>query len=214
MFSTIRLILVFVFVFFSLLLLKKTGAIRTKVGYVLICCIAIFLIFALPFIPFENAFFTFKSPIQAFNYYNSTSKEVKLVIEGESTDFIVGGDVDSNINLIVPKTDSGWKVGLGKDIKRVFQKNIDGYSICVYQYKDSCEYYLSVLKIDGGDFEINDLFNSNFYSLSKYSATLNETYYTYYAYIPDFNGQYIIVLDGTEICMGNANRGTNRGTVP
>ena len=202
MFSTIRLVLVILLVLVSFLILKKTGVIRKKVAYVLICCIAIFLIFALPFFPFENAFFTFKSPMQAFNYYNSTSKEIKLVIKGESTDFVVGGDADSNINLIVPKTDNGWKIGLGKDIKRVFQRNIEGYSICVYQYKNFDEYYLSVLKVDGGNFEISDEFNSEFYSISKYNDSLNETQYTYYAYIPSFNAQYSIFLDGAEICIG------------
>ncbi|MBQ3523106.1 MAG: hypothetical protein IJA43_01455, partial [Clostridia bacterium] len=126
----------------------------------------------------------------------------KLVIKGESTDFVVGGDADSNINLIVPKTDNGWKIGLGKDIKRVFQRNVEGYSICVYQYKNSDEYYLSVLKVDGGNFEISDEFNSEFYSISKYNDSLNETQYTYYAYIPSFNAQYSIFLDGAEICIG------------
>ena len=202
MFSTIRLVLVILLVLVSFLILKKTGVIRKKVSYVFICCIALFLVFALPFIPFENAFFTFESPIQAFNYYNSTSKEIKLVIKGESTDFVVGGDADSNINLIVPKTDNGWKIGLGKDIKRVFQRNIEGYSICVYQYENSDEYYLSVLKVDGGNFEISDEFNSEFYSISKYNDSLNETQYTYYAYIPSFNAQYSIFLDGAEICIG------------
>ena len=202
MFSTIRLVLVILLVLVSFLILKKTGVIRKKVSYVFICCIALFLVFALPFIPFENAFFTFESPIQAFNYYNSTSKEIKLVIKGESTDFVVGGDADSNINLIVPKTDNGWKIGLGKDIKRVFQRNVEGYSICVYQYKNSDEYYLSVLKVDGGNFEISDEFNSEFYSISKYNDSLNETQYTYYAYIPSFNAQYSIFLDGAEICIG------------
>ena len=202
MFSTIRLVLVILLVLVSFLILKKTGVIRKKVSYVFICCIALFLVFALPFIPFENAFFTFESPIQAFNYYNSTSKEIKLVIKGESTDFVVGGDADSNINLIIPKTDNGWKIGLGKDIKRVFQRNIEGYSICVYQYKNSDEYYLSVLKVDGGNFKISDEFNSEFYSISKYNDSLNETHYTYYAYILSFNAQYSIFLDGAEICIG------------
>lgn len=202
MFGLLRLALGFLF----FLIVKKI--IKRKTSNFMLFFISVLLTITLSFIPFENVFISFDSPEKSYNYYNYMNKEVKLVIEGQNSDLVIGGEDDNNVNLIVPKINESWKLGLGKDTKMIYQKHVDGYSIHVYQYKSTSEYYVSVLNTNGGNFKITDEYDSTFYSVSRYSDSLDETYYTYYAYIPNFQNQYVLILDGAEISVGYDNQGT------
>lgn len=147
-------------------------------------------IFAL--LPVENAFLTFSSPQSAYQY-NHTG-DVKLVVSGEITDFVIGvqGDVDEY--TIVPKSDDGWKLGMGFDTKRIHQTVSDGVVIYVYQYKNTDDYYITILDTDGGPLEITDNRNSNFQCLECTNEALHITFYTYYGYIHDYDDSYALTV--------------------
>lgn len=146
------------------------------------------------FIPVENAFVTFSSPQSAYNYNNIGN--VRLLVHGETTDFIVGSNGDTEVHAIVPKSDNGWKLGTKLDIKRIVQTINDGIIIHVYQYKNSEDYYITVLDTNGGPSEIIDNHSSNFQCLDKHNGELNKTFYTYYAYINDYDAQYTLTVNG------------------
>ena len=152
-------------------------------------------------IPIENAFVTFTSPQSAYNYNNSGN--VKLIVNGAKTDFVVASKGDTDVYIIVPKSDGGWKLGMGLDTKRIAQTISDGVSVYVYQYKNSGDYYITVLDTNGGPSEIIDTHSSKFQFLDKYNSELNKTFYTYYTYINGYDDQYALTVNGKTIKIQN-----------
>ena len=152
-------------------------------------------------LPIENIFVTFSSPQSAYNYNHSG--DVKLIVDGEKTNFVVGVKGDVNIYAIIPKSDNGWKLGMSFDTKRVIQKISDGVTIYMYQYKNTDDYYITVLDTNGGLSKISDNLGSEFQYLDKSNSTLNKTFYTYYAYINNFNDQYTLTVNDKTIKVQN-----------
>ena len=165
--------------------------------------IALILIVALTmisvFIPIENTFVSFSTPESAFHYTNSG--EVQLIVEGKKSDLVVADKKDTDTLLIIPKTDIGWKLGLGSDTKKVTRTIESGITLDIYQYKNTDDYYIIVLDTNGGECQISDINNSSFYSLMKENSALNKNFYMYYAYIGDFKSGYTITVNGTPIII-------------
>lgn len=201
MFVMFRLVfgsLIFVICF---ALIRKLHIIHKQIWLISAFIMAIIMTTISALIPIENAFVTFSSPQSAYNYNNSGS--VKLIVNGEKTDFIVGSKGDTNVYIIVPKSNDGWKLGMGLDTKRVIQTISDGISVNVYQYKDSDDYYITVLDTSGGASDVTDNRSSKFQCLEKSNSVLNETFYTYYAYVNDYNDQYALTVNGETIKIQN-----------
>ena len=150
-------------------------------------------------IPLENVFVTFSSPESAYNYNHSG--KVKLIVNGSKTDFIVGEKNNTDVYLIVPKSDNGWKQGLGLDTKRICDKISDGITVYVYQYKNTDDYYIVLLNTNGGPLTDNN--NSEFIYSESANSILNKTFYTYYAYLNSFNRQYTLTVNGENVSLFN-----------
>lgn len=120
-------------------------------------------------------------------------------MDGEKASFSVGTKGDTNVYSIVPKSSNGWKLGMGLDTKRPFQKIYNDIAIYVYQYKSTDDYYITVTDTNGGSLDITDNRKSKFKYLEKSNSTLNKTFYTYYAYINGFDDQYAITVNGKQI---------------
>ena len=191
------------FVFFSIaftisyIIIKKSHTARKQIWLIITFIMMIVLITVSSLIPIENTFLNFSTPESSYKYNNSG--DVKLIVNGEKTDFIVGSKGDTDIYTIVPKADEGWKLGMGLDIKNVSRVIFNGISIHVYQYKNSNDYYITILDTDGGLLDITDTRNSEFMYLYKENDSLNKTYYTYYAYINGFDIPYSITVNDKEI---------------
>ena len=71
--------------------------------------------------------------------------------------------------------------------------------IRVVQYKNTNDYYITVLDTNGGSSEITDNRNSKFEHLDKANSTLNKTFYTYFAFIDSFDEQYALTVNGKSI---------------
>ena len=76
---------------------------------------------------------------------------------------------------------------------------MNGVAIHVYQYKNSSDYYISILDVNGGFSNISDNLGSEFIPISKKNDILNETFVTYYAYISDINNQYQVTVNNSVI---------------
>lgn len=201
MFVIFRLIfgsLVFVICFF---LIIKSHTIYKRRWLIVSLVVALILTTISALIPIENAFVTFTSPQSAYNYNNSGN--VKLIVNGAKTDFVVASKGDTDVYIIVPKSDGGWKLGMGLDTKRIAQTISDGVSVYVYQYKNSGDYYITVLDTNGGPSEIIDTHSSKFQFLDKYNSELNKTFYTYYTYINGYDDQYALTVNGKTIKIQN-----------
>lgn len=181
----------------SLFLIRKSRSVHKRRWSIIAFVAAVILTTISAFLPIENAFLNFSSPKSAYSYNHSGS--VKLIVDGKKTDFIVGTAGDTDIFAIVPKADTGWKMGMELDIKQMAHTISDGITIHVYQYKNTNDYYITVLNTNGGSSDISDNRNSKFEHLEKVNSALNKTFYTYYAFIDGFDEQYLLTVNGKPI---------------
>lgn len=201
MFLTIRLIFWSIALIISFLLIKKSHIIHKRRWLIIAFVAAIILTTLSALVPIENAFMTFSSLESAYQYTHSG--DIQLIIHGETTDFVIGKKGDTDVYLIVPKTEEGWKVGMGLDTKRVSQTISNEIIVYVYQYKNSEDYYITILDSNGGSSKITDVYNSEFFYLDKMNTALGKTFRTYYAYINDLKDDYTITVNGNQIKLQN-----------
>ena len=194
------------------------GIVRDFIGCILLCCIVIFVrkskighkrafyLFSpilamfttalLFLVPAENLFITFSSPQDAYEYISYGKPHIELIVEGNSSDFIVDQQNGSSVYQIIPKTANGWKIGIGTDTKKVNQGFSDGISMDVYQFKNTNDYYITLLDINGGKLTISDCYNSQIHSVEQINEVVNKTFVTYYAHISDFSSEYFLTING------------------
>ena len=197
MFSMIRLAFggIAFLVIFALIRWKKTTHRRRWSVVAFVAVILIITITAL--VPIENMFITWHSLESAYSY-NHTGN-ISIVVSGEKSDFVVGKEAEVDAYTIIPKKADGWSLGMGTDINCIFQTTSDGIDISVYRYKKSDDYYIVVFNANSGASDIMDNRDSVFQYSETVIEALDETFYTYYAYVRDFNDQYSITIDDRTI---------------
>lgn len=195
------LFMVFRFVFWGLAFLacfiwiQRSHSIYKHKRSILAFIIAVIFMIVSAFLPIENAFVTFSSPQSAFHYNHPG--DIKLILDGEKTNFVIGERNDNVfVYSIVPKVGNGWKLGMGLDTKMIIRTLSDGISIHVYRYKNSDDYYIEVLTMNGGSLEITDNRGSQFQSLDRHNDIL-----IYYTYINSYNDQYTLTVNGKKISL-------------
>lgn len=203
MYSVLRLIIGCVFLGCSIVIIKRSKVVRKRILYIVATGISVVLITVLAFLPFENLFLTFGSYKTAYQYYNFGKSNIELVVEGNSCDLIVDRKNDSDVHLIIPKTTNGWKIGIGSNTRKIIQKTTNGITICIYQYKNTNDYFITIIDTNGEKLEVSDNYNTRFYSLEKNNYFIEKTVITYYAHISNLNPQYSIIVNGNEIELGN-----------
>lgn len=199
MFIVIRLFFCSIIFIIGFILIRSSKINFKRRWYVALLILTAMLCTISAVIPFENAFMTFKTLESSYGYVNRS--DIQLVVRGEKTDFVVGKNGDTDSYLIIPKTEDGWKLGVGSNTKMVLHTVSDGIKICVYQYKSSDDYYITILDTNGGESHITDNHKSDFYNLKKSNKTINQTFYTYFAYINDFDENYSLIIDGKLISI-------------
>ena len=203
MYYTIRFVIGCVFLVCSITAIKKSKVIRKHIWYIAFTSFSVTLTVALVFLPFENLFLTFDSPKAAYEYFNPGKSNIELIVQGDGCDFIIDRQNDTETYLIIPKTADGWKIGIGSDTKRIVQKLSDGIVLYVYQYKNTSDYFITILDTIGGEATISDEFHSKFYPLEKDNDFLGKTYVIYFAHLADFSPQYSVTVNDTKIVLGN-----------
>lgn len=203
MYNIIRLIIGCVFLVCSITAIKKSKLIRKHILYIVFTSLSVILIVVLAFLPFENLFVTFDSPKVAYEYYNLGKSNIELIVEGDDCDFIIDRENDSDTYLIIPKTADGWKIGVGSNTKRIVQKLSNGILLYVYQYKNTSDYFITILDTNGGESTVSDEYNTKFFSLERYNDSLEKNFVTYYAHITNLNQQYSVIVNDNKIVLGN-----------
>ena len=210
MYNVIRLIIGCIFFVCSITVIKKSQVIRKHILYILFTSLSVILIVVLAFLPFENLFVTFDSPKAAYEYFNLGKSNIELIVEGDDCDFIIDRKNDSYAYLIIPKTVDGWKIGVGSNTKRIVQKLSNGIVLYVYQYKNTSDYFITILDTNGGESNISDEYNTKFLSLERNNDSLGKTFVTYYAHITNLNPQYSVIVNDNKIVLGNQDRTGDR----
>lgn len=201
MYGIVRIIIGCFFLFCSIIAIRRSKIIRKRILYIISSITSLILITVLAFLPFENLFFTFDSPKAAYKYYNFGSSNINLVIKGDKSDFVIASKKDFDEYLIVPKNDNGWKIGIGSNTKRIIQKVSDEVAVYVYQYKDTEDYFITVLDLKGGNSKITDSYGSEFYSFKKTNNSLGKTFTTYYTHISKLDSYYFVTVNDTQIIV-------------
>ncbi len=186
---------------FGCIKLKFKELIKTRRYKIYILAIAAIFSLIFMFIPFENLFITFSSPEKVFNYCYTKKTKVKLVVEGKDSDLVIGEDDDAHIYLIVPKVANGWKIGMWTNTKLISYEMYNNISVDVYQYKNTNDYFVSILDMNGGYSQITDSFQSEFSALEQPIDVLEKTYVTYCTNIQDFTDEYWINVNGEKIIV-------------
>ena len=203
MYNIIRLIIGCIFLVCSITVIKKSKVIRKHLLCIVFTGLSVMLIAVLAFLPFENLFVTFDSPKAAYEYYNLGKSNIELVVEGDDCDFIIDRKNDSDTYLIIPKTADGWKIGVGSNTKRIVQKLSNGIVLYVYQYKDTNDYFITILDTNGCESTVSDEYNTKFFSLERYNDSLEKNFVTYYAHITKLNPRYSVIVNDNKIVLGN-----------
>lgn len=203
MYNIIRFIIGCIFLVCSITAIKKSKVIRKHILYIVFTSLSVILIVVLAFLPFENLFVTFNSPKAAYEYFNLGKSNIQLIVEGDDCDFIIDRKNDSDTYLIIPKTADGWKIGIGSNTKRIVQKLSNGIVLYVYQYKNTNDYFITILDTNGGESTISDEYNTKFLSLERSNDSLGKTFVTYYAHITNLNPQYSVIVNDNKIVLEN-----------
>ncbi len=203
MYSIIRLIIGCIFLVCSITAIKNSKVIRKHILYIVFTSFSMILIVVLAFLPFENLFVTFDSPKEAYEYFNLGKSNIALIVEGDDSDFIIEHKNDSDTYLIIPKTADGWKIGIGSNTKRIVQKLSNGIVLYVYQYKNTSDYFITILDTNGGESTISDEYNTKFFSLERRNNSLGKTFVTYYAHVTNLNPQYSVIVNDNKLVLGN-----------
>lgn len=211
MFGILRVLMGFLIGFVVYLFVSKFIKTRYKIWFSII--VAILLITLLGFVPFENLVYSFKSAEDVYEYYYFLEEEAELVIEGDQSDFVVGRKNEVSTFLIVPKTADGWKIGLGLKTKRIVDKFFNGITVHVFQYKDTNDYFITVFDINGGELNISDNYNTEFFSLKDNNGFLGKPFVTYFAHISNFNQKYSVIVNGSKIAVTEKTVKTGDGTM-
>ena len=192
MFGLFRTIFWGIVLFGGLYVVKKKKAKKYQLILFVTCILVLWSVSGL--LPVENIFITFSSPEKAYEYVNS--EKIQLVVGGDHTTFVVGKESPRKyVYLIIPKSDSGWKIGRGLDTKLIKQKVVDEIVVRVYQYRNTDDYYVTVSDVRGNVVDINDNNDSIFHVLEE----IKGGYYTYYAYVNKITDQYSITVNGEEV---------------
>ena len=197
LFGFVRIVFWGIAFLFSSILIKKSRICRKRTWIIRTFIIAIALATASAFFPVEDAIVNFSSAEKSYQYNHSGT--VMLEVNGEKSSFLVGKKGDAYEYAIIPKVEHGWKLGLGADIEQVGQIASDGVFIQVYKHKKSEECFIVVQAVQGGMADISDMQNSEFLYLEEKNRALNNSFYTYYAYIGNLNDEYALTVNGVRI---------------
>ena len=201
MYSIIRFVIGCVLFGVAVILIKKSKVGGKRRWYIGSFFISAVLVVISAFLPFENCLITFDSPKAAYEYFNLGKSNIELIVEGEDCDFIVDRKNDSDTYLIIPKTADGWKIGVGSNTKRILQKLSNGIVLYVYQYKDTSDYFITILDTNGGKATVSDEYNSEFRSVERSDKSLGKTFVTYYAHISGDVSPYSVTVNNRKITV-------------
>lgn len=189
------LILIIVITYFCIQHSKRIKNKRRSIviSLILICICVPLILYT---IPFEDAFLSFSSPVVAYGYCNTGS--AMIVVDGEQSSMVVSVEGNnSTSNRIFPKEGNEWKLGSLLAQGRIYNKNFGEYSLSVYQYRETNDYYIFVEDYTGTTTEISDSENSSFQTLPIIFAGCCYSY----TCIQNFNENYALSINGEQFLM-------------
>ena len=174
-------------------------ALRKSIGYrtARIAVISILLIEFL-FMYCWGKLCVYETPEEAFSAFYFGRTNVKIVLTGEKSAYVVGFDGNKERYKIVSKSQDGWRVGFSIDDKEDTLFLPDNGTADIFHRKGTNDYYVRVLFVPKGDHIVSD----NYHSVFQH-AEYNSNVELYYSYIQGVQEDYIIFIDGTACPIKN-----------
>ena len=200
-FIIIRLIILLLVLF---PLLRKERVQKSKNKKTVAIILSAFLLAVSALIPFENLFVTFSTAESSYKYHNQGTPVT--TVDGQDTSLVVGQKGNTYIYNIIPKADNGWKLGMGYNMKNIYQSvdSADKNLINVFQYKNTNEFYFVVTNIEGENLQINDSINSEFVLSETSDKKWSASDCVYYAYVNALGSDYVLSVNGVDIPIGES----------
>lgn len=193
MYMLIRLLIGSMLFVCGALVIHKLSFTAKRRKYIIAAIMSVVFITFLAFMPLENILYTFDSAEIAFQYYTG-APSVKLVVNGENSTLIIGEKENTDIVLIIPKTENGWEIDTGASTKMKSQTIINDAVVYLYQHQTSGDYYISIVGVHDSELELFDSHNSVFYPMKCVNG-IN----AYYASISVPDHQYWLCINGSVI---------------
>lgn len=178
--------------------LKKSEKLKTKAKRIIAVALLFVLVLGFGLLPVEDLFVTFSTPQSAYRYNQSYANDVDLVVEGESSAWVVGSSRfkladNALVSSIFEKKDGGYKLGFTFEVKTVAFGMLDNkYLYNVYKYSDLDDYYIYVMAFSAVKTDVADINGTAFSCVQK-----NNQYY-YYGYAHNISEDYILIINGEE----------------
>ena len=156
-------------------ILLKRRVIRAKTAVpILFIAFALSLVSSL--VPFENLFTSFKTPEEVFAYGNLGEKSVDFVLEGEDSAFVYGKAGGKDTFMITPRENGEYKMFSLFSLKNYFAASGDDYTVIVYNYKGSSDYYIFITDHSDNGLSCFDNLNSEFHKVLGENGFLDSLY--------------------------------------
>ena len=166
----------------------------------LVLCVAIGFI-SIVFPP-ENAFLSFDSPEEAYDYWSGEG-EVILTVDGVENTLVVAMKSESSyIHNVFPKTEDGWKINKVFNTESGNSYNRNSIYLDYTIEKSTGECFVQIISVNGTLLELSDEYGTEFVTCE---ALLSGNYKTYYAYIEEFDENYVFTANGEEIAISEMN---------
>lgn len=197
MFLAVRIILCF----FLLMLLFAFGikfSFRKRYYIISSLCVIILYVF-LYYSPFENIFFSFDSPKDAFEY--AGKGDVVAVIPGDETEIVLYQTSDTAASTIPVRKDNG-KYKICRVIsQKVLQKAyFDSYSIRVIKIKNTSDCYIEIYGVvDDDNISIEDTNSKLFTPIYESSISGTSKKIVRFVEYIEYSENYKISINGNTI---------------
>ena len=157
--------------------------------------IAVLCFVLLSFFPFEDLFGGFSSPEQAYRYYYTVPyPENIVVIEGESSDLVVGSARELTRPFIVSKKTGKWYVGTGRNTNASLLKHYDAIDIMTYQHRLTDEVFVEIISLSGNPLQIVLPQNKEAPILS--SITIGSGVPSYFFFAGELSEEDFLIING------------------
>lgn len=192
MYYVIRYFIFIALFLISIIILKKYK-ILTKKTIIVLLVTTLLLSEVSCLIPVENTFMKFSTIESVYNYMGLKNKNIKHIIDGNKTVFVVNSDKKDSSSTswyIVLKTDDGYKINVGSDKSSISMTK--DFSVSLTTDKRTGDTYIIVTSnkekpLDLQDNHNSDFVNTNFIPLFGYEYT---------AFIGNIDENYQLTVNG------------------
>lgn len=148
--------------------------------------------------PFENLFYTFRTPEDAGRYVDMD--RIVLIVNGQESGMLFSESQNEFTGRIFPKTEQGWKMS-GESATHIRGTYIgENATVQLWQYAKTSEYYVVAICFEP-ESTVQDTLMSDFLQIPSETNEegLGEAYA---AYVPAYaQGQYAVFVNGEQILL-------------